>query len=259
MRSRLGAALARLDDETVGAIVLLGDLIEHADHESLDIVLRGCAALGRPIFVASGNHDLGADESMLARACEDAGGSVELLSSRGVPLGRGLRIAGQPIAHAAGEVRASALPDTASWNGETAIWLSHYPPLSRRRQAVAAGVLHSGDLTNSNAVAEALRERRAPTIAVHGHLHFRDATSDGHLLQIGTPALAEAPHGLVVVDIQLGNELVVELRTHALEARAAMTARAPAFAPADSRWSYRGGTWWSGSAADHALSADVAR
>lgn len=242
MRSRLGEALACLSSEAVGAIVLLGDLTEHADHESVDTVLLDCAGLGRPVFVVPGNCDLGADGSLFARVCEAAGSAVELLSSRGTLLGRGLRIAGQPIAHVAGEVRASSLPDTASWNGDAAIWISHYPPLSRRQQAAKAGVLYSGDLANSDAVAEALRERGAPTIALHGHLHFRDAVSDKHLLQIGMPALA-APHELAVVDLQLGSELVVEVRTHVLEPRAAKTARAPAFAPSHSSWSYRDGTW----------------
>jgi Icc-related predicted phosphoesterase len=243
MRSRLGEALACLEDEAVGAVVLLGDLTEGADRESANAVLLDCAGLRRPIFVVPGNCDLGADGSMLAGACESAGSPVELLSSRGTLLGGGLRIAGQPLAHVAGEVRASALPDTASWNGDAAIWISHYPPLSRRQQAADAGVLYSGDLTNSDAVAEALRERGSPTITLHGHLHFRDAVSDKHLLQIGVPALAEAPHELVVVDIRLGNELVVGVRTHTLEARATKTAHAPAFAPADGRWSYRSGTW----------------
>jgi calcineurin-like phosphoesterase family protein len=242
MRSRLGEALAWLGDEAVDAIVLLGDLTELADHESMNAVLLDSAGLGRPVFVVPGNHDLGGDESMLARACEAAGSLVELLSSRGASLGNGLRIAGQPIAHSAGGVRASAQPDTAGWNGDAVIWISHYPPLSRRQMAAEAGALYPGDLANSDAVAEALLERGAPTVAVHGHVHFRDAVSDEHLLQIGVPALAEVPHELVVVDVQLGNELVVEMRTHTLEARA-KTARAPAFAPADARWSYRGGTW----------------
>jgi hypothetical protein len=74
-------------------------------------------------------------------------------------------------------------------------------------------------------------------------LHFRDAVSDQHVLQIGVPALAEAPHELVVVDVQLGSELVVEGRTQALEPRAAESARAPAFAPFHCSWSYRDGTW----------------
>ena len=143
----------------------------------------------------------------------------------------------------ADEVRASALPATATWNGDAVISISHYPPLSRREQAAEAGVLYSGDLANSDAVADVLRERDAPTIALHGHLHFRDAVSDKHLLQIGVPALAESPHELVVVDVQLGKELVVEMRTHTLEAQAPEAARAPAFAPADGRWSYRSGTW----------------
>jgi DNA repair exonuclease SbcCD nuclease subunit len=243
MRGRLREALACLRDEAVDAIVLLGDLTELADHESMNAVLLDSVGLGRPVFVVPGNHDLGADGSMLARACEAAGSSVELLSSQGAPLGNGLRIAGQPIAHVAGVVRASALPDTAGFNRDAVIWISHYPPLSRQRMAAEAGALYPGDLANSDAVAEALRERGAPTIAVHGHVHFRDAVSDEHVLQIGVPALAEAPHELVVVDVQLGNELVVGMRTHTLDARAATTARAPAFAPADARWSYRGGTW----------------
>jgi Icc-related predicted phosphoesterase len=243
MRSRLREALACLSSEEVGAIVLLGDLTEGADRESMDAVLVDCAGLSRPTFVVPGNCDLGRDESALELACEAAGSPVELLNSQGTLLGRGLRIAGQPLAHVGGEIGASALPDTARWNGDATIWISHYPPLSRRQQAADAGVLYSGDLANSDAVAEALRDRGAPTIALHGHLHFRDVVSDKHLLQIGVPALAEGPHELVVVDVQLGNGLVVEVRTHALEARATKTARAPAFAPADGRWSYRSGTW----------------
>jgi Icc-related predicted phosphoesterase len=242
MRGRLREALAWLDDEAVDAIVLLGDLTELADDESMNAVLLDSAGLSRPVFVVPGNHDLGADGSVLARACEVAGSSVELLGSRGAPLGNGLRIAGQPISHTASEVSASALPDTAGWNGDAVIWTSHYPPLSRQQMAAEAGALYPGDLANSDAVAEALRERGAPTIAVHGHVHFRDAVAGNHLLQIGVPALAEVPHELVVVDVQLGDELVVEMRTHTLDARA-NSARAPAFAPADARWSYRGGTW----------------
>lgn len=61
MRSRLGEALACLEDDAVGAVVLLGDLTEGADRESANSVLLDCAGLRRPTFVVPGNCDLGAD------------------------------------------------------------------------------------------------------------------------------------------------------------------------------------------------------
>jgi len=55
MRSRLREALACLSSEEVGAIVLLGDLTEGADRESMDAVLLDCGGLSRPTFVVPGN------------------------------------------------------------------------------------------------------------------------------------------------------------------------------------------------------------
>jgi hypothetical protein len=159
---------------------------------------------------------------------------------------RGRRFAGVRIAGA--ELRASAAtgrfvvvpPPVAHWGSELTLWLTHYPVFSAAARFEEAGLVYPGDADNREAVAAALLARDWPTVVLSGHLHARDATTEGPVLQISTAALIEPPFELTVLDVTHAPIAVAARRVSVEESP---DVRLPVLSPAEETWVFERRGW----------------
>ena len=210
-----GAALARravelLCEQGIDALVVLGDSANAGDHASF---LEAIAAISRPdipTWIVAGNVDLRLDQSALEDALLAATSAATIPASVGERFA-GFRIAGLRFQGSNDdEIALHVRPDVASWGADSVVLVSHYPVISRRREALADGWKYSGDALRLDGLADELAARPAPTILLHGHLHLGDAVARSSYLQLGFPALAESGRHAAVVEIaQDGDELDV--------------------------------------------------
>jgi predicted phosphodiesterase len=242
-RSRLERALALHAAAGVDAIALLGDLTNAGDEASTLEGLPLCEAVGLPVWAVAGNHDC--DEGAGAFRDRLAGRpatSIQIPTPSGDVAGS-IRLAGLSIV-ACGPSRKWTLeqPDIAAWRTDTVLLLSHFPILSRRAAAAAAGLQYAGDVENHKAVEDMLRARSQATVVLHGHLHQRDAVTSGPVLQLGCASLIEPPFETAQIEIEpMGADLIV--RVSHLSVEPPPNVRLPVLSPAQSIWRFRAGAW----------------
>jgi calcineurin-like phosphoesterase family protein len=193
---RLRKSLRLLSACGVDAVVVLGDLTESGDRASLDQSVGILATAGLPTLLVPGNHDCIESTRAMPDAVARAGGGLAMAGPAALSV-NGLGVAGVSLATpAAGRGFAAAeLPQMA----ERLVLLSHYPLLSRREAVTAAGYKYAGDLVGRERLAAHVDGRAA--VAISGHLHVRDAVSDGPLLQLLLPAMIEPPYACAVVEV----------------------------------------------------------
>lgn len=225
-------------------IAVLGDLSHPGDEETLAQGVANIAAAGRPVWLVAGNHDVGMDIGALPRAVARLNAEqVRLATPDGQANSGGFRIAGLMLEEgaAADEPRAGSL-NVAAWQGDTVILLSHYPIVSLREQADAAGIKYAGDLEGQQHLAASLRSRAYPTIVLHGHIHLGHVVAYGPLLQISFPALIEPPHAVTLLDLtQEGEQLTVRLQESSV--LPASEIPAPRLSVPDQIWRFASGAW----------------
>ena len=165
---RLERALDWFAQDGVDRVVVLGDLTNNADAESLAKVRD---ALGEA-QVVTGNHDLSPDH--LRAAGFDVVGVPIISDDGGV------------TAHVAGPVTPAPL------------MFSHGPVLDIPDLVTAAGWLHLGNIGGLDPVRDAIDE---PTVVLSGHLHVRAARAHGPILQLVFGPIVEAPADAAIVEI----------------------------------------------------------
>jgi len=246
--TRFREALARCVAADVDAIAVLGDLSNDGDDASLDDGVWLAAASGRPVWIVPGNHDVITHADALAAAVARAdAGAVRLAPPGGVPLGDGVRLAGlaaltrdQPPKNTA--VRAAAPLPVPAWGDDLVLLLAHYPLLSLVARAADAGFKYAGDLADLDALAAPLVRRAAPTVVAHGHLHLRDASSVGRVLQLSCAALIEPPFEVTLLDIARHGGRATARRASTPVAPSS-DVRLPVLAPPDGAWAFEAGAW----------------
>jgi calcineurin-like phosphoesterase family protein len=197
-------ALARIAALSVDAVAVLGDLTDRAEPDQATRALDQLAALGPPVAVVAGNHDLAEHGDVVGEAgrrrprpglhLPDLGDGPELASHRvrGVPITR----------TGGGAVGLAGHPDDLTVDGAAPlILLSHYPVLPTVARLTRAGLRHPDELVGAGDLADRLRARPALTLVLHGHLHAALAGASGRVLQLGLPALVEWPHAVSVVTV----------------------------------------------------------
>lgn len=194
----LDAAVGRLVEQGVDALLHCGDLTHLADDDSLHTALRTLAAAGVPTYLVAGNHDTGPDR--LATAAERHRSALHAVGPAGVVLADGTRLAGAHVLPGH-PLRTSAAPDVESWGEDLVVWCCHHPVLGLSDRLAAAGVRDAGTTTDRERIAGLLLQRPAPTLVLHGHLHVRALTLAGPVAQWSQPAVIEAPHAATVVEI----------------------------------------------------------
>ncbi len=241
-------ALARLVAAGADAIAILGDLSNDGGDASLDDGVRLAAASGRPVWMVPGNHDVIARPDALAAAIARSGANdVRLAPPGGVLLGDGVRLAGlaaltrdRPTKDTA--VRAAAPLPVPAWGDDLVLLLAHYPLLSLAERAADAGLKYAGDLADRAVVATPLLRRAAPTVVAHGHLHLRDTTSVGSILQFSCAALIEPPFEVTLLDITRRDGRAT-VRREATPVVPSPDVRLPVLASPDGAWTFEASAW----------------
>jgi predicted phosphodiesterase len=229
---RLAATAEHLAETDL--IVLAGDISSGGDLDSIIHVLGELS--GVPLVAVTGNHDVDEGEGVLAAAVSD--GSA-LAQPAGVVHGP-LRVSGVQVM-AEGDGYATVVgPETAAWGGGLAVFVSHFPAISRAEMFAEEGFKYPGDLNDREAVLEPLAERSAPTVVLCGHIHARDSHAEGRVLQLVGGALIEAPYECAIVDVD-EEAMTVTRQAHPL--RGPAVERSPVFAPERETWRFDGLVW----------------
>jgi len=229
---RLAATAEHLAETDL--IVLAGDISSGGDLDSITHVLGELS--GVPLVAVTGNHDVDEGEGVLAAAVSD--GSA-LAQPAGVVHGP-LRVSGVQVM-AEGDGYATVVgPETAAWGGGLAVFVSHFPAISRAEMFAEEGFKYPGDLNDREAVLQPLAERPAPTVVLCGHIHARDSHAEGRVLQLVGGALIEAPYECAIVDVD-EEAMTVTRQAHPL--RGPAVERSPVFAPERETWRFDGLVW----------------
>jgi predicted phosphodiesterase len=215
--TRLDEALVWLAAERPDVLLVLGDLTHDSDDASLQTVLARIDGVDVPrTIVLGGNHE----ETLLERLAApepfaSGGASVSTLRLR----------------HLEGWSFSADLEDLPP--DGVAVVATHFPLVSRQEVFERRGLRYAGDLVNGDDLTSRLKERRAPTVVLAGHLHAPDAFTEGSLLQLVLPALVEGDGAASLVDVEAGEKPTVTVETRALDGDAATA----------ERWTLSGGAW----------------
>jgi Calcineurin-like phosphoesterase len=232
-RARLSCAVEHFNRESVDHVVLLGDLTHRGDQESLDAGATALASSTGRLWAAPGNHDAADLRRTLGVGGADrVADAVRMIVLDIEPTDRGATFC------------ARNGPDLASWGDDLTFFASHYPLVSRATELAALGLPYPGDLAGREHLLRALVDRPAPTIVLSGHLHIRDSTAVGPVLQLFFPALVEHPFECSI--LQLGDhEGLPVLQRISIPLHSEPFVRNPVFSPAVERWEFDGTTWLS--------------
>jgi predicted phosphodiesterase len=218
-RARTAFRRARVD-----AVIAGGDVAHFGDAASARAALeRLSAGLERPLLVVAGNRDCEQRDDMLAATVAGA-----MLTATEIA---GVRIAGVAIERDGGSFRWTGALDAA------ALVVTHFPVLSRAERLAGRGLKYAGDLTNRAAL-QARVTGADPVVVLSGHIHARETSTVGNVLQLSAGALIEAPYEIAIVDLDAAS---VRRRIYLLGPR--VTPRDPVFTPADETWAFADGGW----------------
>jgi predicted phosphodiesterase len=238
---RLTDAIRFLRGRDVEAVAMLGDLTNFGDETSIARAVGVLASAGVPVMVVPGNHDceLGVAEF---RAHVDRLGAPVVAMAGVEREVAGLRVVGLT------ELRPDDDRDTLviadidgeGWGDEPIVVLSHFPLLDRREETEAAGLKYADGFRDAGVIRR-LRGRPGPAIVLHGHLHIRDTTAEGNVLQIGCASLIEPPYETTVVEVARDDRgWRVEVEHTSL---LASDVRLPVMAAARGSWTFGGEDW----------------
>jgi predicted phosphodiesterase len=242
-------ALRRCIKEGVDAVVLLGDLSQSGDVESLETGVWLAAETGRRVWVVSGNHDCfewtDALEAAVRRVAAD---NVRLASPAGEVAEGELRVAGLCVTSGSGgyKARSNGGRGAEDWEDGPAVWLSHYPMVSFAEEVTQASLIYGDDLEDLEEVARPLLARSAPTVVVSGHIHLRHACAAGKVLRLSCAALVEPPFEITLLDFEIdpqirGDRIVVRRRSVPLISPSAVSC--PVLSPPRQEWVFEAGEW----------------
>ena len=196
---RLEEALDWLAGSAPDALVLLGDLTEDGDDDSLLPVLERVERHeSLPVMVLGGNHDGPLlDKMPVPPAQEHAGVTLAAATLRD---------------EGAGSFSAE-LPELPE-EGLVAL-ITHFPIVSRAESFAERDLRYAGDLVNGGELAHRLLARAAPTLVICAHLHAGDVFTEGGLLQLVLPPLVEGDGAASLVDVaaQPAPEVTFAIRT----------------------------------------------
>ena len=233
---RIDAALEWFSETPVELILLLGDIVQFANHGDLDHALgRLAAAEVAPLATVNGNHDLRLEEQF-AEGIREHG--IRLLYEEPLELD-GVAVTGVEVE------RGPAPPQYVGRAGDRpgeaglVVVASHFPVRSEAFRVAAAGLPYAGDLVNRAGLEAKLRSDPRPKVVLSGHIHARCSTQEGRLLQFTVGAMIEPPFDATIVEID-----PTSLSVRRTARRLGEIALAdPVFAPDDERWQWTDDRW----------------
>lgn len=232
-------ALVLFEREGVDHVLVLGDVAHDGDLPSVRDVMEIVTSGPAPLAVG-GNHDSAEPTLRLAEA---AGDSLGLPGWRALKRGP-VRVAGLRIRRRSqGGWRAARPPALRTWGDGPVLLASHFPVLSRVAAVAERGLPYAGDLADRAALEETLVGRDGVTVVACGHLHVRDSSVAGSLLQLGFGALVEPPLEASILELTVdASSLVVSRSAH--ELGRAPERRDPRLVAAEERWRHSPGRGW---------------
>jgi len=242
-RQRLTAVLDFLDTQRIDRIAVLGDLTHDGDDATFYDVLAILATSPVPVWIVPGNHDLAIDASGLANAITNHAGQLEHLSGTVRPIADSWQVAGLGIARVPDGYDIDPVPDITAWNDAPTLVLSHFPLLSLKDEAIAAGLKYAGDPRNQQHLAIPLQARSAPTLVISGHLHIRHTQAIGPVLQVSCGAQIESLFEVTVLDLTKWPDGIVRWQATAIEP--VWPGIMPALSDPEQAWRWDGTSWQS--------------
>lgn len=239
---RLERSLAFLRDQGVDRVAVLGDLSNLGDVASIQIVIEIVAASGIPSWVIPGNHDLMQDAANFDIAL--TGSNASTVES---PVGadiwwNGWRVIAPAIDQVEGHrYRLATEPNIDAWGNDPVIVLSHFPLAGFGGEAAAAGLKYAGDYHDAESFSARLADRPAPVLAIHGHLHIRNALAVGAVLQASCGSQVDALYEVTVVDFAGWNDGTITWTSTPIDP--VYPDISPALSTPVQAWSWDGVTW----------------
>jgi predicted phosphodiesterase len=242
LEARLARAAELFREDGAELVLVLGDLAHDGDEPSLRRALAPLTGGLAPLVAVGGNHDGPRPTAAFAELAIDG---LELPGWRARRASAAVRVAGvRVLRRARGEWALARPPALATWGEGPVLLATHFPVLSRAVPVHAAELPYAGDLIDRERLAAALLDRPEPTIAVCGHMHVREGTAEGPLLQLACCALVEPPFEANILDVETnGGELRATRTAHELPGATPME-RDPRLGPARERWTFSPGRGW---------------
>ena len=244
------AALDRCVQESVDVIVILGDVSMMGDEASLRCGVELAAQTGKPIWVVPGNHDCTVAADALACAVTQYGGDqMTLLTALGFRPNpdQPLRVAGLALASDTGgnTARATERIPQHAWLADGVLFAVHHPMISLAERCAAHGLKYAGNLDNfaESGIESAIKNRFGPTLIMHGHLHVRDETAIGNVLQLSFAALIEPPHEIGIVELELTNAQGLTISRTNIAVAPTHATQLPVLSPDETHWQLQDGVW----------------
>lgn len=182
---RLDAALEWLTASEPDILVVLGDLTDGGDEESLLPVLERIEqVVPLPTLLVGGNHD---------------GALLERLTAPPPQEHAGVTLVAPTLRHE-GDMEFTAELDALPEDGLVVV-TTHFPLVSRAGAFEERGLKYAGDLRNGGELAHRILARSAPTVVLCAHLHAGDVFTEGPLIQIVLPPLVEGDGATSLVDV----------------------------------------------------------
>jgi len=238
LAARIDQAIEHFREATVELVLLLGDITERADADTLARVFDQVASLSVPIAAVGGNHDCGPGADLFTTVAQQSSILLPALESftrdgvevDGVAIER--TIPGGPLFRTA-----SAPPDRGR---DLRMLASHFPILSEAKRLASAGLHCPGGLLDRREVADRLARGGAPVVVCSGHLHTRCSIARAPLLQLSFGSMIEPPFDCAVVEIFPGARPRVERRSRRLGPLASID---PVFVGERELWEWRDDSW----------------
>jgi predicted phosphodiesterase len=243
LAARCAATIEALVAHGCELLVVAGDVTHDGDEASCAAALDGIlSASPIPVAIVEGNHDVRLDPGLLARRAVVRDGwrhaaalaDEQLVALRAIGVdrdGRSVRDHG---------------PASVPAHCRSTVLVSHFPLAPHAERLAAAGLPFPGALADRGALLERLAEEPVPTVVVSGHLHVRDATAHGSVLQLCVPALVEAPYEAAVVEIDPFGESVRCIRIGDGTGEGVTAGRGAEpwlLAPVEEHWDHAAGSW----------------
>jgi predicted phosphodiesterase len=241
----LSAAVADIASAGIGQVVLLGDVSDRGDHDTIAAALQAVTSAGMRAWAVPGNHDASMSPHAIAEAVKRSPGSA-VISEERLDAWPDIAVCGHGLRSDDGGLTCEAisLPDPAGIQARLLLWASHYPVLSQRGRFRAASLRYPGDLRNLSHVAARITRFEGPVLVLHGHLHAAAVKQAGSVLQIGVPAAVEWPHAWTEAVIKVARGTVtVQTILRPIPGTWPPPATTTTLAKPTQNWAYAAGRW----------------